>query len=128
MIPISSKRYILEIYLLQEAHGHATISGIAKVLKVTVSAASKMAGKLKTEGYIHFQPYGTVTLTKAGLEIGQKLYQDHQVLMEFYQLIGVEEKLIRMKVSEVEMHIGTDVVFKIKSFIEDNKKNAWYVP
>lgn len=124
MIPISSKRYILEIYLLQEAHGHATISGIAKVLRVTVSAASKMAGKLKTDGYIHFQPYGTVTLTKAGLEIAKKLFQDHQVLMEFYQIIGVEEKLIKKKVREVEMHIGTEVVFKIKSFIEDHKKNA----
>ncbi|MCM3404409.1 metal-dependent transcriptional regulator [Cytobacillus oceanisediminis] len=124
MIPISSKRYILEIYLLQEAHGHATISGIAKVLRVTVSATSKMAGKLKTDGYIHFQPYGTVTLTKAGLEIAKKLFQDHQVLMEFYQIIGVEEKLIKKKVREVEMHIGTEVVFKIKSFIENHKKNA----
>lgn len=124
MIPISSKRYILEIYLLQEAHGHATISGIGKVLRVTVSAASKMAGKLKTDGYIHFQPYGTVTLTKAGLEIAKKLFQDHQVLMEFYQIIGVEEKLIKKKVREVEMHIGTEVVFKIKSFIENHKKNA----
>ncbi|UOE53275.1 metal-dependent transcriptional regulator [Cytobacillus oceanisediminis] len=124
VIHISSKRYILEIYLLQEAHGHATISGIAKVLKVTVSAASKMAGKLKSGGYIHFQPYGTVKLTEQGLEIGKNLFQDHQVLMEFYQIIGVEEKLIRKKVSEVEMHIGTEVVFKIKSFIEDHKKNA----
>jgi DtxR family transcriptional regulator, Mn-dependent transcriptional regulator len=124
VIPISSKRYILEIYLLQEAHGHATISGIAKVLRVNVSAASKMAGKLKTDGYIHFQPYGTVTLTKAGLEMGKKLFQDHQVLMEFYQIIGVEEKLIKKKVSDVEMHIGTEVVFKIKSFVEDHKKNA----
>jgi Mn-dependent DtxR family transcriptional regulator len=124
VIPISSKRYILEIYLLQEAHGHATISGIAKVLRVTDSAASKMAGKLKTDGYIHFQPYGTVTLKKAGLEIAKKLFQDHQVLMEFYQIIGVEEKLIKKKVREVEMHIGTEVVFKIKSFIEDHKKNA----
>ncbi|WP_264737486.1 metal-dependent transcriptional regulator [Cytobacillus firmus] len=124
VIPISSKRYLLEIYLLQEAHGYASISGIAKVLRVNVSAASKMAGNLKTDSYIHFQRYGTVTLTKAGLEIGKKLFQDHQVLMEFYQIIGVEEKLIRKKVSEVEMIIGTEVVFKIKSFIEDHKKNA----
>ncbi|MCS0787624.1 hypothetical protein NX021_05520 [Cytobacillus firmus] len=63
-------------------------------------------------------------MTKAGLEIAKKLFQDHQVLMEFYQIIGVEKKLIRKKVSDIEMHIGTEVVFKIKSFIEDHKKNA----
>ncbi|KON88202.1 hypothetical protein AF332_16250 [Sporosarcina globispora] len=124
MIPISTKKYILEIYLLQEAHGHATISGIAKELEITVSAASKMAAKLKTDGYIHFQPYGTVTLTNQGLEIGKKLIQNHQILMEFYRVIGIEEKLIRQKVREIEMHIGTDVVLKIKCFIEENKKNA----
>ncbi|MEH6986304.1 metal-dependent transcriptional regulator [Cytobacillus firmus] len=124
MIPIRTKRYILEIYILQEAHGHATISGIAKVLNVTASAASKMAGKLKEDGFIYFQPYGTVTLTKAGMEIGRKLFQDHQVLMEFYQKIGVEEKLIRQKVREVEMHLGSEVIFKIKGFLEEHKKNA----
>jgi Mn-dependent DtxR family transcriptional regulator len=124
VIPISIKRYILEIYILQEAHGHATISGIAKVLKVTASAASKMAGKLKEDGYIYFQPYGTVTLTKQGAEMGKKLFQHHQVLMEFYQIIGVKEKQIRQKVREVEMHLGSEVIFKIKSFIEEYKKNA----
>ncbi|KAF0815928.1 Mn-dependent transcriptional regulator MntR [Bacillus sp. ZZV12-4809] len=124
MIPIRIKRYILEIYILQEAHGHATISGLAKVLKVTASAASKMAGKLREDGYIYFQPYGTVTLTKLGKEMGKKLFEDHLVLMEFYQLIGVEDKLIRNKVSEVEMHMETEVIEKIKKFIEEHKKNA----
>ncbi|MEC1892978.1 MAG: metal-dependent transcriptional regulator [Bacillota bacterium] len=121
MIPIRIKRYILEIYILQEAHGHATISGIAKGLKVTASAASKMAGKLKEDDYIYFQPYGTVTLTKRGAEMGKKLFQDHQVLME---LIGVEEKQIPQKVRESEMHLGSEVIFKIQSFIEKHKKNA----
>lgn len=124
MIPIRIKRYILEIYILQEAHGYAAISSIAKALKVTASAASKMAGKLKEDGYIYFQPYGTVTLTKHGAEMGKKLFQDHQFLMEFYQIIGVEEKQIPQKVREVEMHLGSEVIFKIKSFIEEHKKNA----
>ncbi|MGM0777742.1 MAG: metal-dependent transcriptional regulator [Bacillota bacterium] len=124
MIPIRIKRYILEIYILQEAHGYAAISGIAKAVKVTASAASKMAGKLKEDGYIYFQPYGTVTLTKHGAEMGKKLFQDHQFLIEFYQIIGVEEKQIPQKVREVEMHLGSEVIFKIKSFIEEHKKNA----
>ncbi|URM31023.1 metal-dependent transcriptional regulator [Cytobacillus firmus] len=124
MIPIRIKRYILDIFILQEAHGHATISGIAKSLKVTASAASKMAGKLKEDGYIYFQPYGTITLTKQGTEMGKKLFEDHQVLMEFYQIIGVEDKLIRQKVREVEMHLGSEVIFKIKGFLEEHKKNA----
>ncbi|PAE26166.1 metal-dependent transcriptional regulator [Bacillus sp. 7894-2] len=124
MIAIRIKRYILEIYILQEAHGHATISGIAKKLNVTASAASKMAGKLKEDGYIDFQPYGTVTLTKPGEEMGKKLFEDHLVLMDFYQIIGVEDKLIRQKVREVEMHLGSEVIFKIKGFLEEHKKNA----
>ncbi|MCM3708390.1 MULTISPECIES: metal-dependent transcriptional regulator [Cytobacillus] len=124
MIPIRIKRYLLEIYFLQEAHGHATISGLAKVLKVTASAASKMAGKLKEDGYIYFQPYGTVTLTKPGNELGKKLFEDHLVLMELYQLIGVEDKLIRNMVSQVEMHMETEVIAKIKNFLKEYKKNA----
>lgn len=120
----SIKRYVIEIYKLERKYGHATISDIAGLLNVTVSSASKMAAKLKKCGFVHFQPYRTVTLTEKGLEIGSQLEHTHKTLIEFYQYIGVKEEKIMEEVKEIEVYISPEVTTKIKSFMETKIKNV----
>nr|WP_258309141.1 iron dependent repressor, metal binding and dimerization domain protein [Cytobacillus oceanisediminis] len=122
--PKSIKKYIIEIYNLERKYGHATISDIAELLNVTVSSASKMVAKLKKQGFVNFQPYRTVTLTKKGLEIGNQLEYTNKTLVEFYKYIGIEEKKITQEVKEIEVYINPEVVTKIKSFLETKVKNA----
>ncbi|WP_110063082.1 metal-dependent transcriptional regulator [Cytobacillus oceanisediminis] len=124
MEPKSIKKYIIEIYNLERKYGHATISDIAELLNVTVSSASKMVAKLKKQGFVNFQPYRTVTLTKKGLEIGNQLEYTNKTLVEFYKYIGIEEKKITQEVKEIEVYINPEVVTKIKSFLETKVKNA----
>jgi DtxR family transcriptional regulator, Mn-dependent transcriptional regulator len=111
------EKYIMEIYKLEKLKGHANISNIARSLDSSMSAASKMVVKLKDSGFVHFQRYGKVSLTEKGLETGQQLVYIHQILMRFFQLIGVKEEHIQQEVKNIEVCISLEIAKKIEDLL-----------
>jgi len=113
----SKEKYLLEIYLNVLQEGYARVSMVAKALNVSVSSTSKMAKKLAEENLIEFKRYGIITLTEKGLEIGEQLSSNHEVLVKFFQLINVDKQEIESEVSKVEFHISHEVIQKLEQFI-----------
>ncbi|WP_078544788.1 metal-dependent transcriptional regulator [Litchfieldia alkalitelluris] len=116
----TTNKYLYEIYKLEKANGNTTISEIAKSLNISLSPASKMVVKLRSNGYVNFKRYGTVTLTDKGAKIGKHFTYTHQILVTFLQVIGVEEKKIVQEVNNIELNLSNEVVNKIKVFLENN--------
>lgn len=108
----------MTIYKIEMKSGHATISEIASELDISLPSASKMVVKLKTFGFVNFQRYGTVTLTKKGLETGKQLAYNHKVLLEFFRIIGIQEENLYQEVGNIEGFIGSESVEKIDRFLK----------
>lgn len=64
----SEERYLEEIYYQVLENGYARISHIAKSLNVGVPSAFRMAGRLSSQGYLDYEPYGIINLTKKDLQ------------------------------------------------------------
>ncbi|QFT87417.1 Transcriptional regulator MntR [Bacillus sp. THAF10] len=118
----SEERYLEEIYYQVLENGYARISHIAKSLNVGVPSASRMAGRLSSQGYLDYEPYGIINLTKKGFAIGRELERNHKVLENFFRLVKLEEALIQQEVKNIEHHISSEAVGKIKAYLEMHTK------
>lgn len=60
------------------------VNHLASLLNVTPPSSSKMIAKLRDSGMVEFEPYGVVTLTQRGMELGEYLLYRHDVLQRFF--------------------------------------------
>lgn len=118
MMPSPSEgKYLNEIYRSVKADGHARVTHLAKVLRVSGSAVSKMIGKLTKDGYIHFKRYGIITLTDKGITAGKEIEEKHLVLVSFFRTIGLEADMIEEEVQKLKYTISQTAVEKIKQYL-----------
>lgn len=90
----SMEDYLEMICRMQEHSEVVRISALAASLHVKPSSASKMVSNLRQAGYIEFQKYGYIKVTKQGMAAGAYLLHRHQVLHSFLCLLnGTENEL-----------------------------------
>ena len=83
--------YLERILLLSENDGHAHVTELANLLGISKASVTEMITKLKTNGFVNFEKYGTITLTEKGRKIAVKVKERHDILKSFLVLIGVNE-------------------------------------
>ncbi|HHY19929.1 MAG TPA: DtxR family transcriptional regulator [Firmicutes bacterium] len=61
---------------------------LAEELNVSVASATKNVQRLSCLGFIIYEPYGKLKLTKLGEATGQFLYNRHEIIERFFQVLG----------------------------------------
>ena len=84
----SLEDYLEMIYRSVLYDGHIRVNELADHLNVKPSSASKMIIKLKDLGFIDYEKYGIIRLTKKGSQVGQFLLWRHNTLCNFFTLIA----------------------------------------
>ena len=91
VITATIEDYLERILLLSEEGGHARVTEIANLLGIRKASVTEMISKLKANGYVDFERYGTITLTEKGRKIAIEVKERHDILKSFLVLIGVNE-------------------------------------
>ncbi|MGX7111440.1 transcriptional regulator MntR [Gemella cuniculi] len=117
--------YIEVIYSLIKNKGYARSADIAERLAVYPSTVTKMLKKLDVEGYIIYEKYRGIALTKQGHEMGEYALTRHELLEDFLRIIGVQEEKIYEEVEGIEHHFGRNSLEKIKELTKYLKKNNY---
>ena len=84
MVDTRAEEYIETIYEVVQRKGYAKVTDVAHLLDVGLSAVTEMFQKLSDKGYINYEKYSGVTLTKKGEKIAQ-------VVLAKYEEAEVEE-------------------------------------
>ncbi len=98
MVTENVEEYLEAIYTLTEKGERAKTSEVAEHLKIAPSSVTEMLKKLSSEGYIDYQPYRGVTLTKNGLEVAKKIKRKHRLLERFLS------DVLKIKKEDVHEH------------------------
>lgn len=118
--------YIEQIYNLIHTKGYARVSDIADALDVHPSSVTKMVQKLDKDKFLVYERYRGFILTDKGKKVGKKLVFRHELLEQFLEIIGVEEKNIYDDVEGIEHHLSWNSIDQIgglvKYFQEDKKR------
>ncbi len=110
--------YLERILLLSEDDGHAHVTEIANLLGISKASVTEMIAKLKSNGYVDYEKYGTITLTEKGRKLAVKVKERHDILKSFLILIGVNEENASNDCCVMEHNLSIETIDKLKVFIE----------
>lgn len=99
------------------------ISELAEKLHVKPSSASKMVSNLKQAGYIEFEKYGYIGVTKKGIETGNYLLYRHEVLQNFLCTINRSNNELE-QVEKIEHFINKSTIENLEKLTQELIKTA----
>jgi DtxR family Mn-dependent transcriptional regulator len=77
-----------------------------------------MFQKLKEKGYINYEKYRGVTLTKKGEEIAQKTKKRHDTLREFLLILGIPEDIANEDACRIEHVVNVETMKRLTKFVD----------
>ncbi|MFA9466627.1 MAG: metal-dependent transcriptional regulator [Velocimicrobium sp.] len=99
------------------------INKLAEKLHVKPSSASKMVSNLKQAGYIEFEKYGYIVVTKKGIETGNYLLYRHDVLHDFLCAINHSDNELE-QVEKIEHFINKSTIENLEKLTQKLTKEA----
>ena len=110
--------YLEMICRCAQKPGYVRINTLAARLNVTPPSSSKMAAKLKEQGYIEFERYGIITPTQKGWDMGTYLLRRHAVLHEFFCRVNQSNDELKL-VEQIEHFINPKTVQNIELLLQN---------
>lgn len=106
----SMEMYLETVYVLENTHGHAHSVEIAKRLGVSKPSVTKAMNNLMDKGLILKENYGTITLTKEGRKLSEKIYSKHKLISSYLvHSLGLDETEAAANACKME-HVLTDTM------------------
>ncbi len=109
--------YLEAIYLLKESSGIVKIRDIALHLGIRLSSVTEMMKRLAKGGFVKYERYKPVALTKKGEAVAKKVSADHMLLTEFFVSLGVDRKTASKDACLAEHILSKRTLDKIKRFV-----------
>ena len=107
----SIENYLEMILILQKKKGYARSIDIATELGVTKPSVSHAMKLLRENNYIIMEADGVITLTDAGSQIAERMYERHRMIAKFLMTLGVDEETAFDDACKIE-HDISDQSFK----------------
>ena len=109
---IVKEDYIKFIYKILERKEKVSVSIIANEFEISYSSISNMLKKLKELGWINYEPYKSIYLTKKGEKISSKIVSKHRLTEMFLvDVMGFKRSEVHQIAEEIE-HINNPDFFR----------------
>lgn len=115
--------YLEVIYELILEKGYATTVDISSYLNVSSPSVTKMMQKLDETGYLKYEKYRGIKLTNEGTRIARNIRNRHDLLAEFFMIIGIDEETANNDAEGIEHHLHPETMKKLEEFINELKKH-----
>ncbi len=115
----SKENYIKAIYKIVEEKQAARVKDISKFLNIGASSVTEALGKLSDEGYVNYEQYGVITLTKEGKDTAIQLEERNKVIRDFLSnVLLIENESLENSTKQIEYGIKGDLLEKLVSFFQ----------
>ncbi|MEA3186500.1 MAG: hypothetical protein QOD99_330 [Chthoniobacter sp.] len=98
--------YLERILDLINTKGYARVVDIANSLKISQASVTNMVQRLDAEGLLKYEKYRGLVLTTTGETLARNIMHRHQLLTDFFKLLGIDEQVIYHDVEGMEHHIS----------------------
>ena len=120
----SGEMYLETILILSRTKGQVRSIDIVDYMSFSKPSVSRAVGLLKSGGYILVDPEGYITLTDAGREVAEKIYERHTTLTELLTRLGVDPDVAAKDACKVEHDLSEETYSKMIAFAEKAEKKA----
>lgn len=110
--------YLEVIYELIEKKGYATTSDISLYINVSAPSVTKMVKRLRDQGYLEYERYRGLRLTKKGRKVAEGIRERHGTIREFLVMLGIDESLANREAEGLEHHLEPTTLERLTKFIQ----------
>ncbi len=110
----SGEMYLEAILILSRQKGQVRSIDIAEYMSFSKPSVSRAVGLLRSGGYIAVESDGYITLTEAGQEVAEKIYERHTILTECLTRLGVSPETAAEDACRMEHTISDESFEAIK--------------
>ncbi len=107
--------YLERILELINTKGYARVVDIAQALKISQASVTNMVQRLDAEGLLKYEKYRGLALTTAGEALALNITRRHQLLTDFFKLLGLDDDVIYHDVEGMEHHISPPTLRAIEA-------------
>ena len=116
---ISKEDYLSAIYKNTDQDGKIKPSMIANKLAVTNAAVTDMLRKLSVEGYIKYERYKSVLLTKKGENYARNIVRRHRIWEVFLnKIVGLPWDKVHDEANRLEHSSSDDLVNRLEEMLD----------
>ncbi len=120
----SGEMYLETILVLtREKHREVHSLDVAEYMNYSKPSVSRAVGLLKKGGYLEVSKDGALTLTEAGREIAEKIYERHTLLTSFFTMLGVDKEIAAEDACKIEHDISDESFEAIKNHVREHGRN-----
>ncbi len=82
-----------------------------------------MFRKMKERGYVNYEKYSGVTLTKKGEAIALEIHLRYRIINDFLMILDIDERTAIKEASEIQHSVSEETIEKLILFIDFVKKS-----
>ena len=120
---IRREDYLEIISELVGLKGYATTLDISRHMNVSPPSVTKMLQKLDKDGYLEYEKYHGINLTKKGTQLAATIRQKHSILLEFFEILGIGKDIANQDAEGIEHHLNPKTIRQLRKFITFLKSN-----
>ena len=118
----SGEMYLETILILSKKSPFVRSIDVGEYMGFSKPSVSRAVGLLKKGGYIAVSEEGHLTLTEAGYEIANKIYERHTLLTQYLIRLGVSPEVATEDACKMEHDISDETFEAIKRHASGLKK------
>ncbi len=107
--------YLERILELIDAKGYARVVDIASALQISQASVTNMVQRLAADGLLKYEKYRGLVLTSSGEKLARKIAYRHKLLTDFFQLLGLNKRVIHRDVEGMEHHVSPPTLRAIEA-------------
>lgn len=106
----SGEMYLETIYVLLKNMHDVRAIDVCEYMGYSKPSVSRAVGLLKSGGYLNVDGAGHLSLTEAGVEVAEKIYERHTTLTKYLVALGVDPEIAAEDACKIE-HVISDESF-----------------
>lgn len=115
----SGEMYLETILVLSKKQGYVRSLDVAEYMGFSKPSVSRAIGLLREGGYVEMLKDSSLSLTDAGREVAEKIYERHTLLTDFLTRLGVDPARAAEDACKMEHDISDESFAAIKRHVKD---------
>ena len=114
----SGEMYLETIHILSKKSDCVRSIDVGEYMGFSKPSVSRAVGLLKKGGYVVSDADGYLSLTEAGKEVAEKMYERHTLLTDFLVSIGVSREVAAEDACKMEHYMSDETFQAMQSHAE----------
>ena len=118
MLTKSQEEYLKTMYILNIKFKEIRVTDIANKMNVSKASVNKAINNLKEKGYINYETYGKIELTKEGENIAKKILEAYDIVYVFLKdVIGLDESKAKEEAEKLKTTMEDKTLNKLAKYV-----------